>query len=292
MPKISQQAGVSILMAMTLVVIVTSILANAALSTYYTLHRSGTIVHLTQASTYNQAALNYAKTLLRLDSLQNSYDSSDETWAQRLPAYPVEGGEVSAYINDLSGHFNLTNLTLEDPFEAAVFRRLFAFLSLSTKQADKVIDTARRQQYSSVIGLFAASQLSEAAINRIAPYFAYFPSNAQKININTTPAEILAAYFDLTIWQAQSLKDYLTHHPLKNTKQLSEFGLKHGISQITIGKYGGGVLELRFAVSSRFFQVISIASVGNTRATLVATIDRIGHNVQVISQRLSKLTSE
>lgn len=291
----ASQRGVSLLMALTLVVIVTSIIAGVALNTNYAIRRSGIITHLAQANAYAAGALSYAERALQVDSYVGNIDHSNEDWAQRLPPYPVESGTVSGHINELSSRFNLANLAVKDPFEHQVFKRLWESLGGSDNQADDIINIAASGQYASIIGVLSAAGIDETMINQLGTNLTYLPINAEKLNIHFVSPHVFAAYLSLSVNRASEILSQRETHPLITLAQLNDFANRHGIGQITTNKLrqnAPSVIELRFDVKSRYFQVVGQATIGDTRAVAVAMLDRSGQSIKRLNQRLSQLADE
>ena len=91
----------------------------------------------------------WAAQILRRDREDNATDTLNEAWATVLPPIPVEGGQLSGYIEDLSGRLNINDL-LKAPDAQGVmsvnpvmrerFRRLFNALSLNPDLVLALID--------------------------------------------------------------------------------------------------------------------------------------------------------
>lgn len=291
----TRQMGVSLLIALIAVLIVGSVMASVALTTHYTLKRGETITHLTQSQAYNHGVLLLAKQLLILDGHQNDYDGLNELWAQRLPGFTVEGGVVNGYITELNSRFNLAGLHVDNPFEQAVFRRLWSLLDADTQRSEQLITLAKSQKYFSVIGLFTAAGINEVELNRLAPYFTYLPTNANQLNINCVSAPVLAAYLNLGLGQAEQLIAPLKTAPLSSQTALRRFAKQHQIAEIgtsALDPTSTSVIELRFGIKSRYFQVVSITTLGTASAVSLYTLDRNGQSLNLLSQRLNKLVTE
>lgn len=291
----SRQTGVSILMALIVVLIVGSVMASVALTTHYTLRRGETITRITQSQAYNHGVLLLAKQLLILDGHQNDYDGLNELWAQRLPGYAVEGGVVNGYITELDSRFNLAGLQVDNPFEQTVFRRLWTLLAADHQAIEKIVALIKTKKYLSVIGLFAAAGLDEAELNRLAPYFTYLPTNANQLNINCISAPVLAAYLALSLDHAEQLIAPLKTTPLKSQAALRQFAQQHRLAQIgtsVLDPTSISVIELRFGVKSRYFQVVGRTTIGAVSSVSLYTLDRNRANLNLLSQRLNKLVTE
>lgn len=285
------QRGVSLLMALTLVVIVTSIITGVTLTSNYALRRNAILTHGQQAAAYAQGALALTEKALRWDGFSKQHDD----WAKPIPPYPIEGGQVQGRIHELSSRFNLAMLSVNDAFEASVFRRLWQTLGGRTQTANAVIDAVRSQQFVSVIGVFAAAGVEEVSIHRIATYFTYLPINAERMNLNWVSPEVFAAYFDLSVERAKHILATRDTQPLLSRADIQRFAQRHGIDRVTtdsLQQNAPAVIELRFDVKSRYFQLIAEVTLGDARAVAVAMVDRNNNNITRLNQRLSKLLSE
>lgn len=293
--RAAKQRGVSLLMALTLVVVITSIITGVALNTHYAIRRSGIITHLDQAQAYAGGALNYAERALLLDSYVGNTDNANEDWAQRLPPYPVDGGMVSGYIAEVSSRFNLATLATKDPFEIAVFKRLWKSLGGSQSQAEAILATCASGKFASVIGVFIAADVDEQTLNRVSSHFIYLPINAEKLNINIVSPRVFAAYLDISVDRAGEILSEREQQPITTSAALNTFANRHGIGQITTDKLrqnAPSVIELRFDIKSRYFQAFAQADIGDASVVAVALLDRSGQTIKRLNQRLSKLADE
>jgi len=96
-----------------------------------------------QAQLLTQAGLDWARAVLSDDRRSNSVDHLGEPWALRLPPMPVDKGELSGYIEDQQGKFNLNNLVKGGKVnlaQLAHFQRLLSVLGLPTALAGALAD--------------------------------------------------------------------------------------------------------------------------------------------------------
>src|SRR6267378_1533337 len=139
----ARQHGVAIVLAMG-VVALAALAAIAIMVAQSTWSRQ---VELTaghaQAQLLIQAGLDWARAVLSDDRRSNSVDHLGEPWALRLPPMPVENGELSGYIEDQQGKFNLNNLVKGGKVnlaQLAHFQRLLSVLGLPTALAGALAD--------------------------------------------------------------------------------------------------------------------------------------------------------
>ncbi len=229
-----RQRGVAIVMAMG-VVALAAIAASAILVSQSTWSRRAELgTNHRQAQAVLQAGADWARALLGDDLRAGNVDHLGEPWALRLPPMEVENGELVGHIEDQQGKFNLNNLLSEGKIstdQLARFRRLLAILGLPDELADSLGDWldedsapqgrfgAEDAYYLSLDPPYVAANrmlvdTSELALvrgfddnvrARLGPYVAALP-RATTVNVNTAPAEVLAAVVDgLAMGDAQWL---------------------------------------------------------------------------------------
>jgi general secretion pathway protein K len=103
----SRQTGMALLAALILVMSVVIIMGNIFYRHQINIAQTALSLHQDQASLLALGAESWARQLL--DDDDKAYDGFDETWAQAIPALPVEGGLLNGCISDLQGKLNLNN---------------------------------------------------------------------------------------------------------------------------------------------------------------------------------------
>jgi general secretion pathway protein K len=175
-----------------------------------------------------RGAIDWARLILREDAKYSSIDTLDEPWSvplseTRLDQY-VENGRVDADVADaaLSGsimdaqsRYNLTNLSLNgiiNPKEVLVFQRLLTNVhlnpALAQATADMLAASQPRQDASApsnnnsrfmglaqMDDLLAVPGFSAEILDKLREFIIFLP-HATPINVNTAPAEVLAARID------------------------------------------------------------------------------------------------
>ena len=106
----SRQTGIALLAALVLVMAVVIIMGNIFYRHQINVSQTALSLHQDQASLLALGAESWARQLLDDDDDKN-YDGFDETWAQAIPALPVEGGLLNGCISDLQAKFNLNNFS-------------------------------------------------------------------------------------------------------------------------------------------------------------------------------------
>lgn len=144
--KPAKQQGVALITAL-LVVSIAVILATALVDRlHYDIRRTENIIHNEQAYIYGLSMESFLLIALKLDRENNDYDSNDQLEAANTYlAAPVEGGEVTARVEDLQGLFNLNNLSKiinagGYQRELERFNRLLTILGLNPTLGNAVVD--------------------------------------------------------------------------------------------------------------------------------------------------------
>jgi general secretion pathway protein K len=144
-----------------------------------------------------------------------------QPWALRLPAMPIENGSIGGYIVDAQGRININNLALIGTAAAstrASLQRLFASLALPATLVNAIGDWVDADDTTSDPGgaedawylaqavpglaanaparrvgeLLLVRDVSPAAMARAQPFVAALDAPTS-VNVNTAPAEVLAA---------------------------------------------------------------------------------------------------
>ena len=220
-PSGIKQKGVAIVLAMG-VAALAAMAATAMLMTQSTWARQRELsFDHAQAQILVEAGLDWVRAILDDDRRLSAVDHLGEPWALRLPPVPVDNGELSGFIEDQQGRFNLNNLVnggKVSPNQLEQFKRLLAVLGLPLTLADSLADWidaddelqsaagAENDYYLSLnppylaanrplidVGELALVRGFDAGVRaRLQPYVAALPRSTQ-INVNTAPPEVLAA---------------------------------------------------------------------------------------------------
>ena len=208
-------------MAMSIVALA-AIAASALLMTQSTWSKESELsINHTQAEVMIQAGVDWARAVLSDDRRLNNVDHLKEPWALRLPAMPVDNGELAGYIEDQQGMFNLNNLVLGGKVNAVQlerFRRLLSLLGLPATLAYSLADwidadsepqpnagaedeyylslpsphLAANRPLTDVAELALVRGFTEEVRARLGPFVSALPANTA-INVNTASPEVLAA---------------------------------------------------------------------------------------------------
>jgi len=228
------QRGAAIVLAMG-VATLAAIAATAILVSQSTWSRQSELsANHVQARALVQTGVDWARAVLSDDRKTSSVDHAGEPWALNLEPMPVENGELAGRIDDQQGLFNLNNLVKEgkiDSTQLGYYRRLLSVLGLPAVLAGTLADWidadsepqaqggTEDEYYRSLQPPYLAANrpmadLSELALvrgyddgmrARLRPYVTALP-RATAVNVNTAPAEVLAAIVDgMSLDQARSL---------------------------------------------------------------------------------------
>ncbi len=224
----TKQRGVALITAVLIVALATILAVNVGFNGFMDQRRSATRYALDQGFQVAVGAEAWAADTLRRDGAQGGPRRQDhlaEEWATPIPPIPVEGGEVSGYLEDMQGRFNLNSLVVRegdqlkpDPLAVRRLERLLEILELETKWAGVIadwIDTdgqagfpdgAEDAVYTSQTPAYRTAEmpitrasevlaLSEFGIERyrkLEPYVTALPIGTP-INLCTAPPQVLDA---------------------------------------------------------------------------------------------------
>jgi len=231
-----------------------------------------------------------------------------EPWAQPLPAFEIDQGEILVRIEDLAGRFNLNDLLRDQqPNPAAVeqFRRLLLRLQISAPYAERLLDWIDPdQQPSGELGaednaylgldtpyrsagrrLHDLSELRllldmrEEDFQRLAPHVVALPPNVP-LNVNTASAMVLSSLSDnLSLGAAESLVGVRRAAPFRNSAAF--------LAQPALA--GTTLQGTALAVGSQFFQATSEVRLGDRRLALVSLLQREQDgSVRVLARNLGQ----
>lgn len=218
------QRGAAVVLAMG-VVALAAIAASAIVVSQSVWARQSQLAneHL-QAQLMLQAGVDWIRAVLSDDRLISNVDHLGEPWAVRMPAMPIEKGELAASIGDQQGLFNLNNLVQDGKVNATqvvYFKRLLAVLNLPGTLADALVDwidpdsvpqpqegaedeyylglnppyVAPNRHLSDVGELARIKGFDRATRARLRPFVAALPGFTT-VNVNTAKPEVLAAVIE------------------------------------------------------------------------------------------------
>ena len=221
---IKQQKGIALITILVMVALATILAATIAKRQAATAESTAYLMRQNQSLMYAKSAEAFFSELL-VDDAENAaeVDHLNETWAQPMPAFPVEDGYVSGILQDESGKFNLNSLITA---EGTVNENAKAWFELILKRAglpeqlsEAVIDWQDEDEmpsgpmgaesnyyqglpngslppntkFHSVEELKLVRGFEENKYKLIAPYLRAAPVEDSTVNINTASAFLLAS---------------------------------------------------------------------------------------------------
>lgn len=216
------QRGAAIVLAMGIAALA-AIAATAILVSQSTrVRESEMAANYAQAHALVQAGVDWGRAVLSDDRRSSNVDYTGEPWALKLAPVPVEQGELAGDIEDQQGLFNLNNLVKDGktvPAQLAHYRALLAILALPTDLANTLADwmdadngppdgagkssslTVQSTYLPANRPLTDVSELAlvpgydEVVRARLRRFVTALPRETA-LNVNTAPAEVLAAVID------------------------------------------------------------------------------------------------
>ena len=221
---IKQQQGIALITILVMVALATILAATIAKRQAATAESTAYLMRQNQSLMYAKSAEAFFSELL-VDDAENAaeVDHLNETWAQPMPAFPVEDGYISGVLQDESGKFNLNSLVTA---EGAVNENAKAWFELILKRAglpaqlsEAVIDWQDENEipsgpmgaesnyyqglpngtlppnakFHSIEELKLVRGFEENKYKLIAPYLSTAPLSDSTVNINTASAFVLAS---------------------------------------------------------------------------------------------------
>jgi general secretion pathway protein K len=286
----SSQHGVAVIMVMLIVAIATTLAVYVSQQQSLWQRQVETQFDHTQARRLGTAGIDWARAVLADDG--RNIDHETEMWTLRLPAMPVENGEVLGIIEDRQGLFNLNSLVRDGASSAkdvAKFQNLLSILNLPAElapaladwiDADSEVQTGgaedsyylalprpyrtANQPLTELGELSKVRGFDSKTIERLKPFVAVLPVNGE-INVNFAPAEVLTAIAqNLSLSEARMLVQQRRGNPFTSTKNFTD-RLPNKNLQIN---------ESDITVSSTFFWITGRASVNNSQVVTQALVRR------------------
>ncbi|HEC28728.1 MAG TPA: general secretion pathway protein GspK [Gammaproteobacteria bacterium] len=311
-PVRRHQQGVALLTALLIVAFATIIAVNIIERQQYDVQRLQNILLGQQAYLFALGGEAWAKSVLFRDKNNSNTSKTDnlfEDWAKPLPSTFIEGGTISGKINDLQGRFNINNLYIKDrndlsqinrlKEQKALFERLLRVLEISNPISDAIIDwmdtdadvtfprgaedqnyleksagyRAGNKKISNITELLLVEGITARIYKKLEPYICALPEQTT-ININTAPAEVIAALSDqLDLEKAISIVENRTSafdtvkKFIDKTKGLTTNKTSYEL-----------VITPLIGVSSRYFEVQAYVQIDKIRNNLVSTLKRTSTN--------------
>ena len=302
-----RDTGVALITVLLVVALAAAVCAALVTRQQLAIRSAANQLHARQAWQYARGGEQLAIAVLDEDRrVGASTDHRGEAWAQRLPVYPVDGGQVQVTIDDLSGRFNLNSVIREGQVEGDAFarlQRLLALLQLDSQLAWQLVAWMAPDAAPDVIRLQAARSyrsrtpmyrpagrpladvselrllagIDEVAYQRLLPHVAALPGN-NPLNVNTADPWVLASLADgLALQDGRRLSDARGTAGFRSIDAFLAQPLLHR------HRVNGNGLSVR----SRWFVVTSDAAIGERHLRLLSVLQRDGASLYVVSRQLA-----
>lgn len=253
-PSLYRQAGVALLAALILIMALVFILGNIFYRHQIDISQTSQALYRDQALLLALSGENWARQMLEDDDVD--YDHFGETWAQAIPAMPVDGGMINGCISDLQGRFNLNSLKAFDTntklnaaladknaSEPVVWNQLLALLEIPvySGRIESIIDWVDAN--SDLVGTSGAEQDDYAML---------LPPRMIANQMMVEPSE-LASVMGYEIFEVQALMPWITALPDK-----THININTASDELLIAM--GGNLDTQFrdaVVANRPFEKVT-----------------------------------
>jgi len=268
-------------------------------------HLTDNALKALQASYLARSGVNLALLALKKDTQKSSVDSLQDDWARALPPLPGGEGVVLVRVTDEQGKLNLNALRNASGTINARWRevaeRVFTVQDLDLSLLDPLLDWLDSDDFPEPRGAEKSHYLSltppytprngllltfgelgwiegftPAIRARLNQVVTVLPSSNTKINVNTAPAEVLAALFPAV--NQTALEQFLksrTDAPVRGPTDLRErlqFDPRSAVDALTL-----------IDVRSEFFAVRAVATVASISQGLTVIVQRRAAAVTPIS---------
>lgn len=284
--KFQRQQGVAIIITLLIVALASSLAIYMAMQQSMWQRQVERQFERAQARELGLAGINWARAVLAEDARGGNVDHEKEIWTLRLPAIPVEGGEIIGSIEDRQGQYNLNNVV----GNVAQFQRLLALLGLPPELAASLADwqdaDSEPRSGGAEDGYYLALGSPYRAANRpmaelgeltkvkgfdrhiiesLRPFTCVLPATNTPVNVNFAPAEVLVAVIEgLSLSDARLLIQQRQVNPFKDVADFKQ-RLPHG---------GMKVVDSDISVKTDFFWVTGRVSVGKSQVVTQALVQR------------------
>ena len=289
------QRGVALVMVLLIVAMATTLAVFMAQQQSFWQREMENGRDRAQARRIAEAGIDWARAILADDAATSQFDHGKEMWAMKLPAIPVDGGEVQGTIVDQQGLFNLNNLVRNGALSApdlVRFQRLLAALGLPQELGNTLIDwldansetSANGAEDEYYMGLAKPyrcanrplSDIGELAwvrgfdasvIKRLQPFVSVLPESGTAVNVNFAPPEVLMSVLPgLTLQDARQMAAQIRSTPFKTMAEFLQ-RLPKSVSQES---------SMILSVSSQYFMVTGYATQGDGASAVHALLKRNG----------------
>lgn len=291
----NRQAGIAVVSAMLLAVLVVSIAAAMVFEQQRFINRLENHFSATQARWMGDASIHWSRAILAEDAKGGAVDHLKENWALKLPATPFEGGTIRGFITDQQQYCNLNNLmqsgsTGQENID--FFKRVLSAIGIKPDAVEALkdwIDTdsdvtypygaesehylaqpipyrAGNQPLTEIGNLSRIQGFTEENIARLRQYYTVLPEPTP-VNINTASPELLGLMLpELSQFELQTMVAARELHPFEN---ISEVGKLLEQSKLNLN-------SAQFSTGSHYFMVSSQTQFGKSTIRVEALLKREG----------------
>ena len=307
--NIYRQQGVAVITAVLVLAIAATAATTITANYQLDMRRTENAISSSQAWAYAKGAEQWTMAILARDAEDGGHDSLDEDWAIELPPFELPGGYIVGKIEDAQGKLNLNQLwdgKEIDPIVKTRAQRLFKSLEINPDLVHAIIDYidpnqdfsgtdgAERDIYigletpylpadqymSDISELRLVHGIDQEMYDKLIPHVTALPISAA-LNLNTASAEVLACLDEkISLDLAKDLIKDREDDPYKQPADFSNHALLRA-EEITvdIGKIG---------VSSKYFDLKTMAIIGNSRVRLTSTVYRRSGKDMIVYKRSQK----
>lgn len=312
-----RQAGVALLTVLFILVLLSTLVFYMVEDEHIAIRRVSNQRDMEQGYQMVIGAEKWAMKVLQRDLQESETDHLKESWNNLLPEVNVEHGTLSAKVIDQQGLFNINNLKAgKDEVWYPAFKRLLGAVDLEEGLADSVVDWIDPDQqvtgatgaedpeyllkdppYRAANNLFVdvgellwVNGFNNEKLEKLAPYITVLPENNTKININTSPLQVLqvlnkteknAQPVPLEASIAATLEEGRGEQGYATTEEFVTLGVLAGL---------GEAISPIITVNSNYFKAIGTAKIGRIRYSVSSLLHRNAENATVnIIQRQRSL---
>jgi general secretion pathway protein K len=256
--KAGAQRGAALLLAMLIMTLVTTLAAGMVWQQWRAIQVEAAERGRSQAAWILMGALDWARLILREDGRNAGLDHLGEPWAvplaeARLSSFlaadrdnnsVAENDSLDAFLSgsivDAQSHWNLRRLIDVEgkpvPAEVKVLQRLCDQGGATGDCADRITSALAKAwpgPNSTSVAAIAPQRLSQLVwlgidadtIKRIEPWVDVLPDLQAKVNVNTAPAEVIAAAVEgMSLGNAQRLVQERQRTPIKDLNSPAALG--------------------------------------------------------------------
>ncbi len=199
-----RQKGLALLLAMLVVVLITTVAVSILHEEKYTIRKTSHIQLMERARMYAFGLEDWARLFLRKDREDSKIDSLDEDWATSIPGLPIDGGYLAGYLEDEQSKFNLNSVVVSD-LQVERFLRLCRELEVDDSFVPALIDwidkdfdvrypegmeenyptyRVANRELADISELLLVHNMTPEIFEKLKPYITALPATAT-INVNT-----------------------------------------------------------------------------------------------------------